>query len=89
MPIMKMLAPDIGFGFAWKPEDNSLWVVHANGAPHEQIAKGVMTPHEAEVMAGMWAIGYRSRAREDNRTLGSKHYHILAEQGAVGAKMSG
>lgn len=87
MPVMKMTAPDLGFGFAWDPDTKGLWIIHGNGVPHEQIATGVMAAHEAEVMVGMWCKGYRSRAREDNRTLGSKHYHVLAEQGAVGARL--
>jgi hypothetical protein len=84
---MKMLAPDLGFGFSWDPDDRNLWIVHGNGRPHEQIAGGVMNPQEAEALVGMWCKGYRSRAREDHRTLGSKHYHVLAEQGAVGARL--
>ncbi len=87
MPVMKMVAPDLGFGFAWEPDDFKLWIIHGNGKPHEQIAGGVQSPQEAEALVGMWCKGYRSRAREDGRTLGSKHYHVLAEQGAVGAKL--
>ena len=63
--------------------------MHGNGKPHEQIAAGVMSPHEAEVLVEMWTKGYRSRAREGGRVLGNPHYHMLAEAGAIGAKMNG
>ena len=88
MPVMKMLAPDLGFGFAWEPESRNLWIIHANGQPHEQLANGVMTPKEAEVMVEMWCRGYRSRAREDGRVLGNPHHHLLAEKGAVKPKFT-
>lgn len=84
MPVMKFVAPDLGFGFAWEPESRNLYIVHENGAPHEQIAASVMTPEVAEAFVGMWCKGYRSRAREIARKPGAKHYHMLAEAGQLG-----
>ncbi len=84
MPIMKMEAPDLGFGFAWDPEARSLYIIHGNGAAHEQIAAKVTSPEAAQMLAGMWCRGYRSRAREITRKPGNKHYHMFAETGNVG-----
>jgi hypothetical protein len=50
MPVMKFSAPDLGFGFSWEPESRNLFIIHANGAPHEQIAANVMTPEVAEML---------------------------------------
>lgn len=86
MPVMKMVAPDLGFGFAWEPESRNLYIIFSDGVPHEQIAAGVMNPIEAEALVGMWCKGYRSRAREAARMPGRKHYHVLAEGGTTGVK---
>lgn len=84
--IRKFSAPDLGFGFAWEPESRKLYIISAaNGAPHEQIAADVASPDLAELLVGMWCRGYRSRAREITRKPGSKHYHMLAEVGQIGA----
>ncbi len=90
MPLYRMdfLDPELNFGFAWESGTGELYIVHGNGRPHEQIAGNVGAPEHAETLARMWLMGYRSRAREDRRILGNRHYHILAEGGAVGAKMS-
>jgi hypothetical protein len=84
---MQLLDPELNFGFAWDPDSASLYIVHGNGQPHEQIAGNIHAPEHAEILANMWLKGYRSRAREDGRKLGSKYYHLLAETGAVGAKL--
>ncbi len=86
MPVMKMLAPDLGFGFVWEPDSKALYIIRANGKMHEQIAANVQHPDHAEVLVNMWCRGYRSRVREEGRVLGKKHYHVLAESGAVGFK---
>jgi len=86
MAVLRMIAPDLNFGFAWEPESRNLYIVHGNGAAHEQIAANVMTPEVAEAFVQMWCRGYRSRAREVTRQPGGKHFHMLAEQGAVGAR---
>jgi len=85
---MKFLAPDLNFGFAWEPDTRQLYIIHGNGKPHEQIAGNVRAPEHAEMLASMWLMGYRSRAREDNRIIGKRHFHMLAEAGAVGMKMN-
>lgn len=82
--ILKMQAPDLGFGFAWDPESRSLYIIHANGAAHEQIAAGITSPEAAQKLTEMWCRGYRSRAREITRQPGKKHYHMFAETGTVG-----
>ncbi len=86
MPVLKMEAPDLGFGFRWDPEGRSLYIIHANGASHEQIAADITSPEDAKRLTGMWCMGYRSRAREITRKPGAKHYHILAETGNLGWK---
>jgi len=85
---MQMLDPEINFGFAWETGTGELFIVHGNGKPHEQIAGNVHAPEHAEMLARMWLMGYRSRAREDKRIVGNRHYHMLAEAGAVGATFS-
>ena len=85
---MKFLAPDLNFGFAWEPDTRELYIVHGNGQPHEQIAYNVGAPEHAEMLATMWLKGYRSKARELGREPGSRHFHMLAEAGAVGTKFS-
>ena len=85
--IMKMSAPDIGFGFGWEPDSKALFIIHTNGAPHEQIASNIETPEIAHLMAAMWCRGYRSRVREMERVPGNKHYHMLAETGKVEMKL--
>lgn len=82
--IRKMVAPDLGFGFGYDPEARSLYVIHGNGASHEQIAANVMNGEVAEAFVAMWCKGYRSRAREITRKPGAPHYHMLAETGHVG-----
>jgi hypothetical protein len=89
MPVLKMEAPDLGFGFRWEPESRRLYIIHQNGAAHEQIAADIPSPELAQLLTEMWCRGYRSRAREITRKPGSKHYHILAETGEVGAKGAG
>lgn len=84
MPVLKMEAPDLGFGFRWEPESRKLFIIHADGASHEQIATDVLTPEHAQALTGMWCRGYRSRAREITRKPGAKHYHMLAETGQLG-----
>jgi hypothetical protein len=90
MPVYQMSAPDIGFGFAWEPESQRLYIVHAaDGAPHEQIAAGVATPQIAQLLVNMWCRGYRSRAREITRKPGAPHHHMFAETGSVGMALNG
>jgi hypothetical protein len=84
MPIMKMEAPDIGFGFQWVPDTQALYIIHANGVIHEQIAEKVTTPEAAHLLAGMWCRGYRSRMREIQRVPGAKHHHMFAGMGRIG-----
>lgn len=86
MAVMRMVAPDLNFGFAWEPESKRVWIIHGNGKPHEQIAYGVMSPELAQQLVNAWCAGYRSRKQEEDRTPGSRHYHMLAEHGAVGLK---
>ena len=90
MPVyhMKFLAPELNFGFAWNPDNKQVYIIHGNGAPHEQIASNVGAPEHAEILATMWLKGYRSSQRELGRVPGSKHHHMLAEAGAIGAKLS-
>ncbi len=90
MPVLRLSAPDIGFGFAWEPESRRLYIIQAdNGAPHEQVAAGVATPQIAHILVDMWCRGYRSRAREIARKPGSKHYHMFAEGMGVGVALNG
>jgi len=89
MTIRKFVAPDINFGFAWESESLRLFIIHADGAPHEQIAAGVQTPEVAELLVNMWCRGYRSRAREITRKPGAKHYHLFAETGTIAAELGG
>ncbi len=89
MPVMKMEAPDLGFGFAWEPESRKLYIIHASGKSHEQIAADITTPEAAQTLAGMWAKGYRSRAREITRAPGAPHRHMLLETGHLGVENGG
>lgn len=84
MAVMKMEAPDLGFGFRWEPESRKLYIIHASGASHEQIAAEVPSPEAAQALVSMWCRGYRSRAREITRQPGAKHHHMFAETGHVG-----
>lgn len=87
MSVLNMVAPDLGFGFGWDTETKRLYIVHANGQAHEQIAANVMSPETAQQLAEMWIRGYRSRTREDKREVGKRYFHMLAEGGATGIKM--
>jgi len=89
MAVLRLEAPDLGFGFRWEPESRNLYIIHASGAAHEQIAAGIETPEAAQRLTEMWCRGYRSRAREITRKPGSKHYHMLAESGKIGSKGAG
>lgn len=83
--IKKFVAPDLGFGFAWSPENRSVYIIHGDSVTHEQIAADVMSPELAEMLVNVWCRGYRSRKREEERK--GKHYHMFAESGKVGAKI--
>lgn len=90
MSIFHISAPDLGFGFAWEPHSQNLYIVHAdNGSPHEQIAAGVQNPQIAHLLVNMWCLGYRSRKREITRKPGARHLHMLAEGGKIGAVFGG
>lgn len=86
MPVMKMELPEIGFGFRWEPESRRLFVIHQNGASHEQIAADIHTPEAAQALVAMWGRGYRSRMREITRAPGAPHRHMFAESGKIGVK---
>jgi hypothetical protein len=88
MSVLKMEAPDLGFGFRWDPESLKLYIIHADGTTHEQIGFDIPTPEAAQILAAMWCRGYRSRAREVTRKPGAKHYHMLAETGQLGVAYS-
>lgn len=89
MPLLKMEAPDLGFGFQWDPDSQALYIIHGNGKSHEQIAAKITSPEAAQLLAAMWCRGYRSRAREITRVPGNPHRHLFAETGQVGDQRFG
>jgi hypothetical protein len=85
--ILMMQSADLGYKFAWDPEKRALYsLTPYDDGKHEQIAANVTSPEQAKAYADMWCRGYRSRAREILKKPGVKHYQILAEGGAVGAR---
>lgn len=86
MPVLHLEAPDLGFGFRWEPESKRLYIIHANGVTHEQVAAEVPTPEFAQLCAGLWSAGYRSCMRTGLRNPKVKHYQMLAERAKYNVK---